>query len=110
MNKQELKQLALDIMENKVFGSWMIHPNESESLIGSIFTPLIFLNQEQLEKLKNQKPAHFYEYMDKAGPRTINGYPIFMSFRSLTKEESIKLAKFLESLKKLKTEFMKEDK
>jgi hypothetical protein len=83
---KEQKKLALDIAEGQVFGSWSIDKHD-EKLMGNIFMPLIFMSKEQLESMTKNKVIHIYEYVHKAGPRSINGYPIFSSMRYMSKDE-----------------------
>ena len=39
----------------------------------------IFLEEDTHKRIKEDKLCMVYEYYDKAGPRGINGYPMFMS-------------------------------
>lgn len=85
---KELKQLAVDILAGKVFGTWNFQDvNEANSLVSSVFMPLAFMSEEDRKKLLSMEVSHFYETMDKAGPRSINGYPMFMSMQTLTSGE-----------------------
>lgn len=68
---RELAQLAQDVVDGKVFGSWQI-PEGQEDLFPMIFTPVLFAEQPE-------NAGHVYEYLDKAAPRCVNGYPIFFS-------------------------------
>ena len=49
-----------------------------------------------------------YEYNDKAGPQSINGYPIFMSMRILSKEDTIKFIDMYSKYVEMRKEFEKE--
>lgn len=76
---EELRRLALDIADGKVFGSWMVQTD---------MVPLVFM------VLAIGGPASFpsngvavYEYLDKAGPRSINGCPTFFTCSVLTKQD-----------------------
>lgn len=93
--KQELDVLANDILAGKVFGSWNV---DHSTDIGLVFMILALMSKEQLEELKNKGVAHFYEYLSQAGPRSVNGYPCFFSFRSLTAAESEYVRKRMELL------------
>ena len=73
----ELRQLAMDMVEGKVFGDWQI---DDPSLIMSVFVPFALCSPKQL-------PSNIhglFEYMSEAGPRSVNGYPMFMSMKILT--------------------------
>lgn len=103
MNNDELKQLALDISDSKVFGSWMLPSEQAESLMSVVFMPLAF---GAAETIKDQDVWGIYEYIDKATRQTVNGYPLFMSFKILTKAECSALSSMLEKLRKMKAEFL----
>ena len=55
-------------------------PERDNDLMPSIFIPLIFMNEEQRDDMVKKGTLHIFEYYDKAGPRSINGYPIFFLF------------------------------
>lgn len=103
MNNDELKQLALDIHEGKVFGTWNIPENESPDTAGVVFMPAI-LGAEIPEDV-----VHLYEYIEKAGPRSVNGMPIFMSMHILKRYDHEKLVPMINELKKQREEFLKGD-
>lgn len=86
MTEQELRQLAVDIKGGSVFTSNHIPP-EDTMMLGSIFMPLFFMTEEQNKDFMDKKPALLYEYMREAGPRSVNGYPIFMSMKFVTEDE-----------------------
>jgi hypothetical protein len=56
-------------------------------MLGMIFMTLKFMDHEELKKLQEEKPLLIYEYLSEAGPRSINGYPNFFSFKYLIQEE-----------------------
>lgn len=74
----DIKQLALDWLGGGLFGSWMIREDDVH-LLGCIFMPLLFMDEIQHKQIIRDGVVHFYERISKAGPRSINGYPIFMS-------------------------------
>ena len=84
--EQELRQLAVDIKSGAVFTTNHM-PTSDEHMIGSIFMPLMLMNEEQHKDFIDKKPGMVYEYLEKAMPRSVNGYPTFMSFEFLTEEE-----------------------
>ena len=102
--EQELKQLAIDIIEGKVFGTWNLkHPED----VGSIFMGMIFLDSEQKKKLVSDNIVHFYEYLDKAGPLSVNGMPTFFNMHLLAEEEVDILQSLIEQFRKQKEVFLK---
>lgn len=104
MTSAELKQLACDIYDGKVFSSSML---TNQKHLAMIFMPIILgaLNNRTKEELK--EIAFIYEYLDKAGPRSINGYPIFSSFHILKHSDLAELDKYYQDYKALKEGFLK---
>lgn len=76
-----LRALALDIVEGKVFGSWQLHNPAKE--LSMVFLALLFANKEDTPT----DIGAVYEYMSSAGVGSINGYPIFYSCRFLTMQQ-----------------------
>lgn len=85
---EEIKKLADDIYKGMVFTDRHIQNPDD---ISRVFIPLALLKKEQIEELKVDSPGLIYEYMDKAGPRSINGMPMFCSFRFLSQEDAKKV-------------------
>jgi hypothetical protein len=74
---QELHELAVGILQNAIFTDRHIDPKDAH-LSSMIFMPLGFLDRSQLLALKRkQRPGMVYAEMRHAGPRAINGYPMF---------------------------------
>lgn len=82
---EELKQLALDIHHGLVFTSGNIKPGD---LLTMVFMPLAMMNPKQYERFLAKEPWALYEYYEKAMRMGVNGYPMFMSFSVLTREET----------------------
>ena len=84
---EALTQLAKDIAANLVFIDKMIRPGD-ESLTGMIFMPLMMgAFAEFTPESVRDTVGMVYEYYDKALPRGINGYPIFMSMALINKHD-----------------------
>ena len=82
MTTEELKQIAIDIYHGKIFTDRHIRTEEkTPSLLGMIFMPILFWDAPppDIDML--------FEYLDKAGPRAINGYPMFDSCRYLNESD-----------------------
>jgi len=86
MTPEEIKQLATDTFKEKVFFSTMIRDIDNY-LLSSIFMPIIYMDNLQIKQLEKDRVSAFYEYMDKALPRAINGYPMFPSMRTITVDD-----------------------
>lgn len=99
----ELKQIAMDFYEKKIFSDRHV---ENAHDLQMIFMPIIlgaFKTKEEVNEI-----GMIYEYFDKAGPRSINGYPIFMSMCVLNKSEVEQMIIHFEAYKKLKEDFTKQ--
>jgi hypothetical protein len=106
MTEPELRQLALDIVDRKVYGSWMIPEDQLDRLLSVVFMPLLF---GAAENLRENKAVSLYEYLDKAGPTGVNGYPSFMSCRFLTKEDTELLNPMITKLREMRQSFIQGD-
>lgn len=99
----DLKKIAVDLFEGKIYTDR--HIPEGESL-AMVFMPIAlgaFQNTTE-EEIKNI--GLIYEYLDQAGPRSINGMPNFFSFKMLTRSETESVITHYDAYKKLKENFM----
>lgn len=100
-----LRRLAMDIEEGKIFTSDHIREYDAQ-LLPSIFMPLFFSGRDfHFWMLKKNKIMLIYEYLSKAGPRSINGYPIFFSMQMLNLEDYKKLNRFRAKILAFKEEY-----
>ncbi len=97
---KELKQVAKDLWAGKIFCDRQI-PEHDKSLLLSIFMPLIFMDKKTIKSMQREKISLIYEYYDRAGPRAINGYPMFMSCHTMTEPEAKKMFEYYEKFKEL---------
>jgi len=108
MKEKELRQLAVDIAENKVFGTF--HMNKCEiANISMVFMPLAFMADEQKQKMSDNKVVHLYEYYDKEGPRSVNGMPIFMSMNNIVSKDWKKIVKYIGEYEIKKKSFLEKE-
>jgi hypothetical protein len=91
---EELKQIAQDAYAGKIFTCQQAEPE----MWKMIFMPLGLMSDEQLVEFANSDPGLFFEYLDKAGPRSVNSYPIFFSFQTLSQEEAKKVRELLKKI------------
>lgn len=94
-----LKELALALSRNEAMLSTQIPEEQLEHLARSIFMPLIFLNDEQRQSLIDRKIVAFYGFMRDAGPRSINGWPMFGTVGYLTLEEHTQVVEMARKLR-----------
>lgn len=104
MTDAELKKLAIDVHAGQVFGTWNLRNQAHET--GMVFMPLMLMDPIQIKELEVDGVVHLYEYIDKSGPRSINGYPMFMSFHTLKADEANRLQAHLEVLRNMEKAFM----
>lgn len=90
MTDQELKALAREWCEGRILFSTQV-PKE---IISMVFMPIIFLNEEQRKELIAENVFAFYGKMADAGPRGINGYPIFWTMYRISEPDYKKVATF----------------
>lgn len=95
----ELKKIAEDIFAGRVFTDRHIKLEDQKALLHTIFLPLVFMSDKGTKEMKDANVAVLYEYLDKAGPRMINGYPCFFSMSFLNEAEAKKVFDLVEKIK-----------
>ena len=105
MTDAELRKLAMDIMEGRVFGSWQIPSEEWAQMLGSVFMPLALGGQDVI----SDDTVHVFEYLDKAGSRFVNGYPMFLSCQCLMADDAERLRAMVEKLQADREAFLSGD-
>lgn len=83
----ELKEIAKKVVNNEIFVSF-----GGKSLIA--FQMIIALSDS--ESIKDT--CAMYEYYDKCGPGSINGYPTFFSAHLLNKDSAERLLKYIKKI------------
>jgi hypothetical protein len=103
-SREDLKKIAIDFADGKIFTSDLL---PDMNLLPQVFVPIALNCFKDIpeEDIKKGKLWVIYEYYDKAGPRSINGYPIFFSLNYLSKEEAEVTNDLLHKYIKLKSEF-----
>ncbi|MBY0561543.1 hypothetical protein [Hyphomicrobium sp.] len=89
----ELEQLAQDIVGGLVFHN-VYHSHRIEVAnvdLEQIWMPLAFMDKAGREWQKANNINAVYEYLDKAGPGSLNGMPGFMSCHFLNVDDSRRL-------------------
>lgn len=90
MKKEDLKKLACDMNKGLIFTDRdILQPN----LLTAVFAPLMFIDAD---KKWFDTVGLIYEYYDKAGPRAINGLPMFMSMKIVPKEDMGALVEYVQ--------------
>jgi len=89
---KNIRELALGLMSGSVFCDRMLDSPRDMSMV---FMPLAFMDKPAIDGLikllepKEEGGPHgmIYEWMGKAGPRSINGMPIFTSLQTLSADD-----------------------
>lgn len=118
LDDNALKQIAKDMYNNVIFSSLFL-PEHDQYLISSIFMAFTLmgpgmdgkderergigsiLEQEHYENWLKQI-GMIYENMSEAGPRGINGYPMFMSCKFIDIEDTKKVIEFYNQYREIR--------
>lgn len=101
-----LKQLAQDIYDQKAFTNRHIRPGGD---IRMVFMPIALGAFKDWEKEDMEDIGLIYEFYSAAGPRAVNGYPCFTSFKILNKLDAAKMTVYYEQYHALKEGFKNDD-
>lgn len=99
LDDAEIKRVARGLAEGRIFTASMCPPD----MISAVFMPLGLgglLNYDVADL------ANVYEWLDKAGERGINGYPIFMSCHPVCMEDWERIGTLAERIQKAVEEAM----
>jgi hypothetical protein len=80
--RSEIVQIARDIVQGEIFTSDHIGQG-NESLIGSIFLPILLGGFAEYTKEDWQKVGMLFSYYKDSLPWSVNGFPIFSSVCSV---------------------------
>ena len=92
LTPDELTALARDV----VIGKTYLSVGQEGDLLPMVFMPLVFMSAEDAAVLTDA--GAIYEDMSKAGPRAINGYPMFTSCKILHEDDRLPL---IEEMKRI---------
>ena len=105
----ELKKIAHDIYVGKVFCNRQVEP----SMFGTVFMVWSLLDPMEKKKMIDSGMSMVYSDMQDAGPRSVNGYPIFWSMSVLNKQDDRKVDMYYkqiqEKMGQYKGEFIYEE-
>lgn len=97
---EEIKQIAMDMKSGLIFTSDQC----SKDLVSSVFMVLIFMSKEAVKGMQLDKIVLFYEYMSKAGPRAVNGCPVFVTAQTLNRADVNRVQVCMKRLEKVLAE------
>ena len=98
--EEELRKLAMDVMGGSVFTDR--HCKQADD-INHVFLLIGLGGLEVLDYLASFENVMVYEYLEKAGPRSVNGMPSFLSYQLIVNED---VDRFVEIMKELQ-DFLK---
>lgn len=84
MTDEQLKEFVLGLCDGKIFTS---EHCRSVDDIGRVFMIVGLGGLSKLSKEHLNSVGILWEWLDKAGPRSINGMPMFLSVRLMHKED-----------------------
>jgi len=97
-SEAELRQLAIEMVEGKIFGDWQV---DDDATVRLVFLPLSFCGPAQLPR----NIGGIYEYVNQAGPRAINGYPMFMTMQFMTDKDREAIIPMIKEYVELQAKF-----
>lgn len=91
LTEAQVKELALGIFRNEIFTDRHVAPHD-QRLMATIFMPLGLMGKKDILALqRKQRPGMLYAKMSEAGPRSINGYPMFFSLSMVSEADAKKV-------------------
>lgn len=102
--EEELKKLAVDIVEGSVFSN--LHHMKDMKDLEMVFMPIALGAFSEFTEEELKDVGLIYEYLDKAGPRSVNGMPSFFSFRFLSRTDTHKVCEIADGYYKARQEFL----
>ncbi len=99
----QLKQIAIDIIEGRIFSHWNIERPED---VRHVFMPISLGAFAKCTDEEYNNVGLVFEYLDKAGPRTINGMPNFFSMQIVNVKDTEIIRKHYAEYEKMKDNFI----
>lgn len=94
-SNEDIFTLATDVVAGRVFGTWNLPAGERPE---NIFMPMGLMDMAAIKQLEINEIQHLYEYVEKAGPLAVNGYPCFMSMKVLSREETVRMKTAIDAI------------
>lgn len=80
MTDEELRTFVLALCDGRIF---TMHHVPSPELVPMVFMPIALGAFADATPEEVEQVGTVYEYLDKAGPRAVNGMPMFTSLRMI---------------------------
>jgi len=108
MSEKDRRKVIVDFCAGRIFTSQMI-TEEGEhwaNMLRMIFIPIVLGGLADLSEEDTGDVGVFWEYADQAGPRSINGYPIFFSMHIMHITDWQKVAPKITEMLKTQKQFI----
>ncbi len=92
---EELRNLAIDFRAGRIFTDRDV---QDPMMLGMVFMVFLFVDGPLRKALQANPPGLIYEYYSKAGYRSINGMPTFLSVNMLSREQTKKVSGYVKKL------------
>jgi hypothetical protein len=96
---KDLKDLAIAMRAGTVFSSDHLRSSEA-NMLGMVFMPFMLGGAALHRQIDLHDLTLFYEHLDQAGPRSINGLPMFFSMRYLNRADHSRLYEKMSAIEK----------
>lgn len=87
MTEAEIRQWVMNYCDGHIFTSADVEKRHEPGLIGMVFMPLMLGGLSELAPEDTDSIGLIWENMAAAGPRGVNGMPVFMSCRLMAKAD-----------------------
>lgn len=105
---EEVNDLAKQGYRGEAFFSWQVREHDV-NLIGSIFMPIMFLDDITRKEWLRDEVCHFYGLMKDAARCGVNGYPMFFGMGILNKEDAQRINKRIIEIMELLGDYKPEE-
>lgn len=95
ISDEMLFQIAQDIHSGKIFTDRQI---QDKNMFSMVFPVMTMMDDKARKEMANDPPSMVFEYYDKALPRGVNGYPMFMSCQLVNTADMKKLMEIYNKL------------
>lgn len=102
----ERRAIALGMLEGNIFTSLQFPEYEKGDMYGLVFMPIFFGAFSEYTSEEIDDIGFLWEEMSRAGPRSINGYPMFMSFHVCNQNDKAVVLEYYKILKIQREQFL----
>lgn len=82
-----LATFVMEVCDGKIFTLHHIREHDRESMVPMVFMPVALGAFSGWYGVDLEQVGTIWEYLSEAGPRAINGYPMFFSLRVMHKDD-----------------------